>query len=169
MINITFQSKTSDPLGEILKEVDTDIKKIRDEVNFLGVETENHMKQIITTSKVRPQADEPTDLENSITLEKFNQGWGVGDLEKVRKEAPGWAALNWGSAHMVGRRMKRGVFNPGEPAPTDSQFRTGRWKAGESYGKEQYSPTVKKPIIAINYIERTVVWLENRLNELFGA
>lgn len=169
MINITFQSKSPDPLGEILKEVETDIKAIRDKVNLLGSETEHKMKEIIVTSKVRPQADEPTDLENSITLDKFTNGWGVGDVERIHKDAPGWASLNWGSAHMVGRRLKRGVFNPGEPRPMEGMFRTGRWKAGESYGKEQYSPIVKKPIVAINYIERTIAWLENRLMDLFGA
>jgi len=167
MINITFKSASPDPFQEILKDIDTDIKTVHNQVIELGNETEHKMKEIIVSSKVRPQADEPTELENSIHTEQFPDGWGIGDIEKMKKDAPGWAAINFGSDHLVGKRLKRGVFDPGEPRPTESLFRTGRWKAGESYGKEQYSPIIKKPIIAINYIERTVFWLESKLNEIF--
>ena len=165
-MRITFVPKTGDPVGEILTEVkalEADVKK---EMDLIGEETALQMKRIINESKVRPQSDEPTDLENAIQFEKFENGWGVGAIEELRQKAPGWAAINFGSTHLVGKHLPTGTFNPGEPAPNDSFFRAGRWKKGESYNGESYSPLITRPIPPMNYIEKTLNWLSNKINSL---
>lgn len=168
MINISFISKTPDPFGEIIKEVNVITEEQKTIVTKLGLETVEKMRAVINDGKVRPQSDEPTALENAIDIEYFENGWGVGDIEKLKQSAPGWAAVNFGSNHMVGRHLPLGTFNPGEPAPTDSFFRVGRWKKGEEYQGKKYSPIVKKSIPPMNYIEKTVFWLANKFAALTG-
>ena len=104
MVQITFKAKTGDPIGEILKDIKDFDKTIKQDLDRLGPETLKVIKDYVHDSKVRPQAGEPTNLENALEVEFFSDGngWGVGDIEKLTKEAPGWAALNWGSSHMVG-------------------------------------------------------------------
>ena len=171
MINITFGAQGLDPIEEIKREIKTFDEDARRKTDELGDETAQRMKDLIQGSKVRPQADEPLDLENNINTDHFEYGWGVGDIAELKKNAPGWAALNWGSKHMVGQRLPAGTYQPGVSNPTSENFRGGRWKKGMygTLGGKLYHPIVTKPILPINYLERTIVWLENKINEIFGA
>ena len=168
MINISFKGSTNDPIGEIIKDVDIIDVKLKKTITELGPETASKMKEIVQSNKVRPQAEEPMTLETSITHEPFEAGWGVGDVELLKKEAPYWAAINWGSKHMVGKRLPKGTFQPGVGNPTNVDFRSGRWKKGmhASVGGSLYSPKVGKEIFAMNYIERTIKWLEDKFLEV---
>jgi hypothetical protein len=169
MLKVSFVGKTNDPLGEIIKEVQEEEIRIKEQINNLGLETSLEMKKIINDNKVRPQSDEATVLENNIDVEYFTEGgWGVGDIDTLKSHAPWWAAINFGSSHMVGKRLPLGTFNPSEPKPTQSMFRLGRWKKGEDYNGEMYSPIVKKPILATNFIEKTAFWLVNKIDSLKG-
>ena len=162
MLTISFGAKGPDPMDDIIKDVKGDEKIIKAKIDSLASETEIRMKAIIADSKVRPQADEPKILETSITTDTFENGWGVGDVEWIKHAAPYWAALNWGSAHMVGKRVPNGQFEPVHAKPDQSYFRQDRWKKG----KGRFSFIIGRPILAINYIERTVAWFENRINEI---
>lgn len=168
MLSLKFVGKTNDPMSEIIKEVQADTKEIQDQINSLGDQSLVIMKETIQSSKKRPQAGQPTALENAIEIEKFSDGWGIGDIEKLRKDAPWWAAFNFGSSHMVGKHLPKGVFDPGEPSPNDSFFRQGRWSKGSNYNGEQYSPIVKKPIPATNFIEKTIFWVSSKFDSLGG-
>lgn len=139
------------------------------EFKKLGEETAEYMKSTINSSKVRPQADEPTDLENNIKVEHGQNSWGVGNIEELDKTAPYWRAVNFGSSHMVGKHLPTGVFDPGEPAPNKEWFRRGRWKKGQDYNGEQYRPIVTQPILPMNYIERTVVWVTNSITNILKS
>jgi len=168
MLQINFVTKTNDPFGEILRDINNFADTKRKEADLIGGATSDKMKELINNGKLRPQSDEPTTLEAAINVEFFENGWGVGDITRLNNEAKYWAALNFGSAHMVGKHLPVGVFNPGEPSPNNTFFRKGRWKKGEKYNNESYSPMVKKPIPALNYIEQTIFWLDNKINELRG-
>ena len=170
MLNMSFVSKTGDPFGEIIKEINADEQKTKEQINALGQETALEMKKIINDNKVRPQAGEATVLENIIDVEYFENGWGVGNLDLLQSHAPWWSALNWGSSHMIGKHLPPGTFQPGVPKPTNEDFRSGRWKKGTlgSIGGKLYSPIVKKAIEATNYIEKTIFWLSSKFDALKG-
>lgn len=160
--------KTS-PGFDLLKENFMKIQEIaKEEINKLGHDTAEKMKETISAGKVRPQVGEPTTLENAIEVEYFGdkEGWGVGNIDKLNDSVNYWKAVNYGSSHMVGKHLPLGVFDPGEPAPNNVAFRKGRWKKGDSYDGKSYSPIVKNPIPPMNYIEKTVNWLQNELNNL---
>ena len=117
------------------------------------------MRDTIDQDKVRPQADEPTTLEDTIQAEYFDDGgWGVGDMDQLDENAPYWLAVNYGSDHMVGKIVPQGAFAPGNPEPDPNNFREGRWKKGQ--GKHLF--VVKNPIPAMNYIEKTINWLQEK-------
>jgi len=146
------------------KYLDLDIKKlttkIKADVWKLGLATPNKMKDVIKKSKVRPQAGEPTELEDSISVDFFgNKGWGVGNLLKLPIY---WKAFNWGSFHMVGKHLPKGAFAPGNPKPDSSNFRDGRFKKGTG----SFSPIVKKPILPTNFLEKTHFWVASELAKL---
>ena len=169
MIKIEFVSKDTDPFAAIYKEIKLDDDKRKLELDALGFQTAEAMKTIIQSNKKRPQAGEPTTLENAITVTKMDNGFGVGDVDIMNHQAPQWAAVNFGSSHMVGHRLKKGTFDPGTPQPSDAASRTGRWKIGRygSVGGFLYSPLVKNPIPAMNYIEKTIFWLQNQIDAMF--
>lgn len=128
-------------------------KKNRQEFDSIGLEVLNVMKQKINQSVKRPGSTKK--LEDSINIDYFKDGWGVGRIASL---VPYWAAHNWGSGHMIGKRVPSGEFRPGNPEPNTNDFRAGRWHKG---GK--FSFIVKNPIPATNYIERTAEWLVSRI------
>lgn len=157
MIRITY--KTNISFKDIIKKVDIKSKEVEHRIMALGIETAEKMKSTIKQNKVRPQAGAPTKLENSIDMERIMEGtniigWGVGDINRMDTEAPYWKAVNWGSAHMVGKHLPGGGFVPGESKPASAHFREGRWQKGAG----DYSPIITKPIPPMNYIEKTVHW-----------
>ena len=121
--------------GNNFKEIEVSIAKlekdIQAQVRSLGGQTAQEMKAIIDENKKRPQAGEPTTLEDNIDVEYFADGvsWGVGEISKLNKNVPYWAAVNYGSDHMVGKQMPVGVFDPGIAVPDAGSFREGRFKA----------------------------------------
>jgi hypothetical protein len=174
MIHIDFKAKddpgnTLNLFDTFIKDIDVSDKEIQKKLNDIGKETADKMIEIIDDNKVRPQSDEPLDLEAHINCELFDGGFGVGDIEDLNENVGYWAAVNFGSSHMVGRRVPSGMFSPGEPAPSSDDFREGRWKPGEELagaGKKHWSFLVTKPIPAMNYVEKTATWLDNRLDKL---
>lgn len=156
-------------LKELQESLRADDQGLRKQVKDLGPQTAEQMKAIIKDNKVRPQAGEPTTLEDNIDVEFFesDRGWGVGDIEKLKKNAPHWRAVNFGSNHLVGKKLPLGLFEP-DPEngrPNDTYFREGRWKI-----PGPFSALIKRPIPAMNYIEKTVSFVRKKINEIrFGA
>lgn len=153
-----------DPMEDIIKDVQALTEEIKTQLRDVGTETQKKMVAFITDNKKRPQNGEPTSLEDHITVTYFTSedGWGVGDIDELNQFAEYWAAVNWGSSHMVGKRVPTGSFSPVEPQPEIAFFRQDRWVAGAG----NHSFIVGNPIPAINYIEKTVDWLNSRLDSL---
>lgn len=169
---ISFKAKTGDPFDEIIKEVNVSTQELKQQINELATETQVEMVHVITDNKVRPQNGEPLLLENHIHIYFFEDGWGLGDVDELNQFAPYWAAINWGSDHMVGKRVPDGYFAPGGAKPEVSSFRQGRWNVGElgdggfGNGKTHWSFIVQTPIPPMNYIEKTTFWLDGKLQEI---
>jgi hypothetical protein len=164
---IRIISKLDKGFGEIIKEIQMQEHRVVSAVKDLGRDTANKMRIIIKQNKKRPQAGEPTSLENSIDVEsifggKNIIGWGVGNIERMNREAPYWASFNWGSSHMVGKKVPVGGFHPGFEQPMEGAGWHSRWKKGEG----EYSFTVKRPIQPTNYIEKTVHWLSGAIDKI---
>jgi hypothetical protein len=168
MIKMKFHIK-----GNFLK-FKTDLIRMnslkRSEIRNLGDETLLEMQSTIVKNKVRPQAGEPEDLENNLTVEHFETpdtvGWGVGDISHLesKEETKGWRAVNYGSGHMVGKKMPP-YFTPGKTPPTSEKSREGRANP-ESKGGHGGGVLVTKPIPPMNYIEKTVNYLRGKINRI---
>lgn len=154
-------------VGNSFKEIYEDLTKIDKDLTSqmmeVGDQAAIKMRSIIADGKVRPQTGEPTKLENNIDVEYQKNGWGVGDIEKLKAKAPHWAAINWGSSHMKEKWLPPGIFGPGNPKPNSADSRTGRWIPGGSTGTTSYSGKVKNPIPAKNYIEKTVNFVRSKI------
>lgn len=164
-IKIEFQRQQGhalDVFDEIIKEVKVDSDAMKKQLQEVGTQTAIIMLAIIAQNKVRPQNGEPLTLEENIKVEFFEDGWGVGDLAVLNEVAPYWAAINFGSSHMVGKRMPIGGFSPGNPAPNPASFRQDRFVKGGG----SYAPLIKNPIPPMNYIEKTIYWLNDELSKL---
>jgi hypothetical protein len=185
MLRVEIKAKddpanTLNLFDSLIKDIQVTDEKLKKQLDEIGPETAQKMIETIQNNKVRPQADEPNELESHINCEMFEGGWGVGDIQELNDEVGYWAAINWGSAHMVGRRVPNGYFSPGLPNPTPDAFRQGRWKPGETEtgamaggntgfpgtGKGHWSFIVTNPIPPMNYIEQTADWLDSRLDKL---
>lgn len=158
------------PLGfkTIIRQITIKNEAMKAKLSKLGDETAMKMKSVIQSKKVRPQAGEPTTLEDTIDVEHFNMpgivAWGVGNIVKLNQEAPYWRVVNYGSNHLVGVWIQ-GHFEPGAPQPHRAHFREGRLKQGEP----KYVFPVKNPIPAMNYIESTVNFLKQKLEGIISA
>lgn len=162
-MSIRFRFFGGDGFKEIKSSVNTHEEHLRQQISDLGDETSQKMKEVIEQNKVRPQAGEPKTLEETINVEHFaDGGWGVGDINVLNQKVPYWRAVNFGSAHMVGKKVPMGAFNPGDPEPNAESSRQGRWKKGD--GKHIF--TVKNPIPPMNYIEKTVNFLKLKFASL---
>jgi hypothetical protein len=163
MLEMKFLTPDGDPMIGIQKDVEEFDRTLKLQMDTLAVETALKMKDIITENKLRPQAGDATLLENAVLVpDYFEGGWGVGDIAVLDNQAPYWRAVNFGSSHMVGKRVPEGKFFPKNEAPDPGSFRQDRWKRGP-FG---YSFIVKNPIPAMNFVEKTAFWLSKRFDEL---
>lgn len=157
---------TGDAFDDIKESVEAHERHIKAQIRDLGAKTVQKMKDVIKANKKRPQAGEPTTLEDLIDVEYFadGSGWGVGDIQLLNQKFPGWRAVNFGSRHMVGRMLPMGLFNPDpdDGRPNDANFRKGRWKAGQG----TFTAVVKRPIPAMNYIQKTVNFVRRQVNNI---
>lgn len=157
-IRIIRKGKTPQQLVlDAIKKIDGLKAKIKE----LGATTRDKMKETITINKKRPGGGE---LEKSITVDYMVDGvsWGVGNISKLNSEVPYWKAVNWGSSHIVGKKVPAGEFAPGEARPSKPSFRAGRWIKGTG----KYSFVSKNPIPPMNYVEKTVFWFKSVLGLL---
>ena len=118
----------------------------------IAKETERVIKEKI---KERIERDGSTgNLANSFTTVKISNGWGVGDIDFLNKNAKYWYWQNFGVAQSGRTTPPRswGAFQSGNPAP-QSAGGNSRWAGKES---SAYVINPQKPIEAKNYIQATM-------------
>lgn len=159
---------------QVVGQLDKDF--VRKQEEFINNLSQQHLKTVATTTekviqdnidagKKRPSGS--SQLSKAFFAEKIDdKSWGVGKIAFLNQVAKYWQVINFGSTHMVGRHLPKGVFNPGEPAPNSAFFRTGRFEKGANYNGEQYSPIVTKPIPPSNYIERTIAQMQVNIQNI---
>lgn len=129
------------------------------QIKAMAEETAKVIKQKITESIKRDGSTGK--LADSMFSLKTSDGWGVGDINFLNKEARYWRWQNFGRAG-TGRRIppkSTGKFSTGDPAPQTSGG-TARWTQPGQYF---INPT--KPIEPMNYIQKTV----NELNSIVAG
>lgn len=152
----------------IIKEIEVPIEKVISSFKTLRIQTVDKMREIIRTNKKRVRGEKDK-LEDAITSEpigdgKNTVGFGVGNISKLKSEAPHYLAINFGSSHIVGKKLPVGGFKPGEPKPQTGTDQKSRWFPGEG----KYTFTVKNPIKPVDYIERTAFWLNDKIDKLMS-
>lgn len=139
---------------------------IKQKVNELGQRALNYMLETIESSLVRPSPAGESNLMNSIKIEYFADGWGIGNIADLKTSAPYFLALNFGFSGHVGKRVPPGHFNPGDPQANSDSFRQGRFDLGADREGKKWSFIVNKAIQPIDYIEKTANWLESEITKL---
>ncbi len=138
------------------------IRKLSDrQIEEIARETEKVIKGKITDSIQREGST--GNLANSFTTVKITDGFGVGDIDFLNKQAPYWFWQNFGKAQS-GRTTpprSRGRFDTGNPQPTGGGGKS-RWNQS-STGQFLIDP--KKPIEAKNYIQSTI----NEINQIVSS
>jgi hypothetical protein len=131
------------------------------QIEEIARETERVIKAKI---KERIEREDSTgNLANSFTTVKITDGWGVGDIDFLNKNANYWYWQNYGVAQS-GRKIppsSRGQFRTGNPAPS-SEGGNSRWDQS-SNGQFMINPT--KAIEAKNYIQATI----NEINKIISS
>ena len=136
--------------GVPLKSVTINYRKRVDltkaQVIALGIETQEKFRQII---KSRKKSSSQGKLENLIKVEYFVDGvsWGVGDIELLNKEHPGWKSVNYGHQGYT-IRAKEGKM---------LRFKDKEGKI--IYRKEIHNHKVSP----MNFVERTAWWFKRRV------
>ncbi len=161
MLKLTIQQYGRNP-----KTLRMDLEKYRSkletELPVLGKDVHTFMTSFINANRKRPGGT--GNLANSITFEADKTGFAIGNIDVLNERAKYWEVVNYGG---VIPPKTFGYFFPGEPSPHPSYFRQGRWQAmgrdygaGEDYG---FPMTPKKPIPAMDYIDRTYHYLRLQL------
>lgn len=117
----------------------------------IALKTEEVMKRSVQASITR--ANSSGNLENNITAEKIQGGWGIGNIPKLNEVAPYWRHVNFGSEAIGAshnHRVPQGSFSPGGAPIAGGSG--GRWQVGS--GAFSFIP--KNPIAPLNYIAKTL-------------
>ena len=163
MIKLTVKNKQV--FDEIIVQVEQDVKDFKSQLMNLDREVLEFMRDYINSRKTRDDkiTANTGKLEEALDVdEKYDRelefGWGIGDEDKLKKEAAHFAALNYGSDHIIGMKVP-GEFPSGRPVPGGS---------GEAFIKTTGSWLMipQKPIVGIDYIENTKNYLIKRIIEI---
>jgi hypothetical protein len=134
-------------------------KIVNKESHLLGRRTRDKVQENISSSIKRPKSTK--NLQKSFKYYSFGGlGWAVGLVDYLKTTAPYYLAINYGSRHMVGRKVPKGKFSPGKAQPSAGEFRKGRWNT-----EGNYAFVVSKPIKPTYYIERTNNWLGKEIRK----
>lgn len=158
-------------LQAIQIKIDTDIKNIESSLNIIGNEIVRHIQSEIrqNTKRKGSTGDLASSIEATYIPGAKVLTVGVGDTDKMYKEAPYWFVVNYG-AHFPGsidlalQGVKGSKFIPppnlgsfeGNPsAPQQGTSENQRWRH-RTNGKYLIVP---RKFRAMNYIEKTNAWL----------
>jgi len=166
MIRITIQRHGRSPKEFVVRLNRLIWFELQEELNRLGEENHKFMRAFINASRKRPGGTGR--LANAIDFNfwsaGYTAGFEIGKISELDQKAPYWKAINYGG---VVPPPSFGYFFPGEPRPHPSYFREGRWQEqGSNYGFEEeygFPMTPKKPIPAMNYIQRSEFLLRGNL------
>lgn len=138
-------TKSGVPLRQIPIRFKKKIELTKMQVRALGIETRDKFREIIRRNKKQGRGK----LERLIEVEYFVDGvsWGVGNIDLLDKEFPGWKAVNWGHKGYTIRAKNK-------------KFLRFKDKDGKIiYRKEIHNHAVHP----MNFLERTNWWFKRRI------
>jgi len=170
-VKVTINRTGIDPLAFINNVPTKFYPEMQAELVSIAEKAVETMRSIISNSKVRPSLG-TNFLENSITMKILKTHpaaviIGVGDIDKMNKEAPYWSLIDAGGkvagGKMDGRRVPVGAFGAGN-APNPLQFGIHQWiPGGVSDDGKQFSFIPLAPIEGKHYISITIQTVINDL------
>ena len=148
-ITVLKRGKTTRSLIKDLQDIDTELQF---KINELGSRTAQKMRELIRSNTKHPTGN----LERNITAEpvigKNAVGVGIGNIDKLNRNAEYWRAINYGSRSYP-------IFTKNAKAL--------KFKGKD--GQDVYASSVARPkflISPINYIEKTIQWLGSQLGKI---
>jgi hypothetical protein len=139
--------------------------KVMEGTAILSDETRDYMRNTIQMNKRREGS--ANRLERSInSYKESNTAYGVGLITEMDTYAPYWKLINWGGFVSEKARRVPGYFGNNEP-PSFGYKGTGIGWQSFTYTPNEASADrggtffmkVDSPIMAMNYIEKTTMWL----------
>jgi hypothetical protein len=159
MIQVKILKKTPTSLEQDIRSII--IPLAEEHTRKLAVESKAEMDRQIDDARLRTIKPEGFHLKETIQAEKIEGGYGVGNIDTLNEKNKYWAWLNWGIAG-TGRTIP--------PGTKENPKITGHFepKSGGIFtkGQPKFSMNPKKPIKAINYIEKTIAIIIGKINEI---
>lgn len=169
MINIRVEFSGTKQLENLIRYIENDrlFFEAQNLVNDLADNAVEEMRDIITTSKKRKSLG--TNLEDSITKEILNDvggiDVGIGNIAKLKTDAPYWEVLNNGGYVPYSTR-KGAPLGSFEGYPPDGVGGNQNW---ERSGNKGFFMKPKNPIEGIDYIGKAIRGLDLDLRNSIDA
>jgi len=157
MVRVVIKRYGKSP-KELLLDLENQWFEFQAEALDVGKSLHIFVKEYIKNHAKRPgykgKIADAISYDESIEMGKVS--FAIGDIAQLdEKTNRAWRAVNWGSSHMVGRKLPVGYFRPGQAKPDRSHFREGRWySTGGTMSK--YAPYVKMPIPPMYFVEALI-------------
>lgn len=160
--------KKGKPIEKVITEIKEFPVKAKNDLIKLAQQVLNKMHRNINAERKRDKKvhglspkDSKMSLIDAIQIEYFENGWGIGNISYLKANSPHYLAINWGSNHIVGKVLY-GHF--GENSKPRSSGKRQPFYATEPW----YSMIPKKPIVGINYIEKTNFFLVGKIQDIIA-
>jgi len=160
MINITSTFKYKEAFNGIEQQVNATVDKTIEQINQIGEETLEVMKQKISSSIKR--SGSTGNLLNAMTMEKYPDGCAIGIIDVLNENTkdqetgkPYWLQINYGGFVPP---TSKGRFSQDPERPMSGSY-GARWLAG----KGNYWIKPKKAVEGFNFIEAGITYLKSKL------
>jgi len=169
MVRVVIKRYDKSP-KELLLDLENQWFEFQAETLDVGKSLHNFVKEYIKNHAKRPgykgKIADAISYDESIEMGKIS--FAIGDIAQLdEKTDRAWRAVNWGSSHMVGRKLPVGYFRLGQAKPDRSHFREGRWySTGGMMSK--YAPYVKIPIPPMYFVEELIKEGKKQINKLIA-
>lgn len=134
------------------------------ECQALANEAKFQITQNLNDSRERSLDPQGSDIIKNVEVEKIEEGYGVGNIQKLDTTAPYWYWINFGIARS-GRRIP--------PGTNDNPRIKGHFEPTTNGRFVKNSPRLplypKKPITAHNYIERTWSYILSNVKQIISG
>lgn len=152
---------------EFLTDINERVLGIKNSLRLLGGDAQDRMRNIINSEKVRRGSK--NELEDAIRVHELKDGVGVGKISELPLY---WYVLNYGTKYKTGEKFippaNLGHFEG--TAPSSNLHETGggtdRWTHTGNRKDFLMKPKVFTPI---NYIEKTLSWIDSRIKTILTA
>lgn len=151
-------------VSKLSKDFAKDLEKIRKEAAMDMSLAINASRKRIKGKGGLAEYFERQSRRKYATVRKYKDEirFGVGKISVLKRKYPYYLAINFGSPHIIGLQVPRGIFGDGKPVSNST--RLSRWKRNSL---RNYSFISKRGIPAMHYIDKANAKLMPKFNEMW--